>query len=216
MSIVRPLFALALGACFLGLNGCGGGGETPLPAPPAPAPEMPTRAPVPLTSGITIGTPAWPEGSSASGATGPTPMAGVSCLVNESYHVHAHISLFKDGVQLAVPANIGLRGCAFELHTHDESGIVHVETNVAKPFTLGQFFAVWGHELNATGVAGMQGNVEVWVTDEGKAPAKVTGFAGPADFAAARAVELVQHREIAIVVGARPAALPTYTWTGGY
>jgi len=40
--------------------------------------------------------------------------------------------------------------CYFWLHTHDASGIVHVEAPQQRDFTLGQFFAIWGQQLSAT------------------------------------------------------------------
>jgi hypothetical protein len=48
---------------------------------------------------------------------------------------------------VTVPANIGLKeptGPFSPIHTHDTSGIVHMEADQEYPFTIGQFFAVWG------------------------------------------------------------------------
>jgi hypothetical protein len=33
--------------------------------------------------------------------------------------------------------------CIFWLHTHDESGIIHIESPIEQSFTLGQFLNVW-------------------------------------------------------------------------
>ncbi len=30
------------------------------------------------------------------------------------------------------------------LHTHDTSGIIHVESNTVRPYTLGEFLSIWG------------------------------------------------------------------------
>ena len=50
-----------------------------------------------------------------------------------------------------VPTGIGLREtCVYWLHTHATSGLIHVEAPEEQPFTLGQFFAIWGRELDST------------------------------------------------------------------
>jgi hypothetical protein len=52
-----------------------------------------------------------------------------------------------NGKPVTVPANIGLKeptGPFSPIHTHDTSGIIHMEADQQYPFTLGEFFAVWG------------------------------------------------------------------------
>jgi hypothetical protein len=45
-----------------------------------------------------------------------------------------------------VPAGIGIDPAVgfAPLHTHDSSGVIHVESPTVRTYTLGQFFAVWG------------------------------------------------------------------------
>lgn len=65
-----------------------------------------------------------------------------------TYHVHAHLSLYINGQPVAVPANIGIaydQGCYYWLHTHDSSGIIHIEAPSQENFALGTFFKLW-HE----------------------------------------------------------------------
>jgi hypothetical protein len=182
----------------------------PDPAPPPPGPETPPPGPetIPLSAAYTDlseGTvnslPYWPEGG---GSTGP--IDGVGCLINEQYHIHALVSIYRDGIRLAVPAHLGLAGCAMELHTHDSTGIIHIETDVAKKFTLGQFFSVWGKELSRTSVAGLAGPVRYYVIDS----ETIAPFTGDPT-----GLELSAHREIVIVVGTAPAVLPKYRWPTG-
>jgi hypothetical protein len=159
--------------------------------------------PTELRAGATLGRPRWT--AAATGATGP--VAGVTCLTNESYHIHSHISIFENGERLAIPQNIGLTGCALELHTHDASGIIHIETSAFRSFTLGQFFSVWGQPLSSSNVAGITGlPVTIYVIDGNSAKA-VSG-----DFLA---TELLAHRSIAIVIGSPPLELPIYKWPSG-
>jgi hypothetical protein len=57
------------------------------------------------------------------------------------YHIHVHV----DGIE--IPGNIGIEpGCFREMHTHDDSGWLHLESSVIKQFTMRQFFEVWGRD----------------------------------------------------------------------
>src|SRR6476619_7075254 len=65
-------------------------------------------------------------------------------------HVHQHLDMFVNGRRVAVPAGIGIgaaQGFISPLHTHDASGIVHVESPDVRTFTLGDLFDVWGVRL---------------------------------------------------------------------
>jgi hypothetical protein len=60
-------------------------------------------------------------------------------------HTHANLQIFVHGTAEPVPVNIGITNAAIQsLHTHDTSGTVHMESSVARTFTLGEFFDVWG------------------------------------------------------------------------
>ncbi|MGZ5200585.1 MAG: hypothetical protein ACXWC4_12505 [Telluria sp.] len=192
--------------------------SAPTPAPttaPTPAPTTaptpaPTSAPTPAPGDVVLDTkltplsaisnaPAqWPDGS----GTGK-PIDGVGCGNSTDYHVHSLVSLYKDGVRLGIPAEIGLKGCAYELHTHDHTGVVHNETDLKKNFTFGQFFAVWGKELTATSVAGLTGDIRFYIIENGK----LTPFTGdPAT------VTIASHRELLIIIGKSPGTVPQYSW----
>ena len=58
-----------------------------------------------------------------------------------------------DGVDELVPANIGIvRICLAELHTHDASGEIHVEsTRAGHEFTFSQFLTVYGKAIERPG-----------------------------------------------------------------
>ena len=67
-------------------------------------------------------------------------------------HTHEHLDLYLNGKHVAVPADIGIdpnRRFFSPLHTHDRTGILHVESPTRTAYTLGQFFAVWGVHLSA-------------------------------------------------------------------
>jgi hypothetical protein len=80
--------------------------------------------------------------------------AGLQVLKAEgaAEHFHAHLDVFTDGKAMIVPADIGFEHNSAgqptgisALHSHDESGIIHVEAPVAgATYTLGQFLTEWG------------------------------------------------------------------------
>lgn len=84
----------------------------------------------------------------------PPPISGVECWMTgheeAAYHVHTLLEIYVRGSKVRVPANVGIvEGvCMYALHTHDESGLIHVEAPSYKSYTLGQFFDVWGKALS--------------------------------------------------------------------
>jgi hypothetical protein len=73
-------------------------------------------------------------------------------------HIHQHLDLFAAGRRVTVPANIGIDASGrylAALHTHDSTGIMHVESPTAVSYTLGQFFGVWGVRLDARCIGGL-------------------------------------------------------------
>jgi hypothetical protein len=72
-------------------------------------------------------------------------------------HIHVHLDVFVDGRHITVPAGIGIdpRGRFISpLHTHDASGVIHVESPTVRSYTLGQVFGVWGVRLGESCVGG--------------------------------------------------------------
>lgn len=60
------------------------------------------------------------------------------------FHIHPHLQILINGQEEVIPANTGINGlCMNSIHTHDATGLLHVEAPVQKDFTLGDFFAVW-------------------------------------------------------------------------
>jgi hypothetical protein len=86
----------------------------------------------------------------------------VQCNSTEqlAYHIHAHVTMVINGVPAQIPAGVGITDtCYYWLHTHDTSGIIHIEAPANTSFTLGNFLDVWKtkfsqlpyhSELNAT------------------------------------------------------------------
>jgi hypothetical protein len=72
---------------------------------------------------------------------------GLPGLSETIFHIHALLYVYVDGKKVTVPANIGLDAAnrVFSpMHTHDTTGIVHMEATRPFKFTIGDFFNVWG------------------------------------------------------------------------
>ena len=59
-------------------------------------------------------------------------------------HIHPHLSITINGQPQKIPANIGVTPlCMRPIHTHDDSGTLHLEFKKPQPVKLGGFFQVW-------------------------------------------------------------------------
>jgi hypothetical protein len=67
-------------------------------------------------------------------------------------HFHAHLDIVVNGQSVTVPADIGIAAedAISSMHTHDATGIVHIESPSAAKFSLGQFFTEWQIPLSTT------------------------------------------------------------------
>ena len=73
-------------------------------------------------------------------------------------HLHPHLDVVVDGKPVTVPSQIGINSSLWKdrsldkyglqglspLHTHDNSGTIHVESNANRSYTLGEFLNIWG------------------------------------------------------------------------
>ena len=183
----------ALSVILWGASGCNSGSGSPAPG----------VTPIAIVPGGTIGRVVFADGDTAQGGQGAT-IDNIPCdLAPPGYHIHAHVSLFVNGQQDAIPVEIGItNACLYHLHTHDASGTIHIEAPSPQTFTIGQFFDIWGQPLTTTNVAGFTGPVTVFVNG-----APYSGDPG--------AIVLTSHEEITLEVGTTVTP-PTYSWPAGY
>lgn len=85
-------------------------------------------------------------GSSSHKQVADKPIDGIPCgQETVTYHVHAHLTILDQGKPVVVPAQTGFgsTGCLYWLHTHDTSGVIHIEgpSSSFHP-TLGKFFDI--------------------------------------------------------------------------
>ncbi|MFG1704130.1 hypothetical protein ACFLIM_13140 [Nonomuraea sp. M3C6] len=138
------------------------------------------------------GTPPWPIPAD------PVPgirTAGLTAgPMGHAEHYHAHLTIFVDGEEVEVPADIGIDGDDMSpVHTHDDRGVIHVESHAkGDVFTLGQIFKQWGVTLSA-------GQIGALKTGNGRTlTAEVDGKPVTGDPAA---IAIRPHEQISLVYG---------------
>lgn len=76
-------------------------------------------------------------------------------------HIHPRLYIEMGNQIYMVPQNVGIDPSMWKdhsldqygmtgmapLHTHTNDGIIHVESNVKRDYTLGEFFDIWGIDL---------------------------------------------------------------------
>jgi hypothetical protein len=91
------------------------------------------------------------------------PVDGVYCDSNEqlAYHIHAHLTIYINGQNVPLVANTGIAPegvtsqanitCFYWLHTHDASGVIHIESPTSKLYPLSAFFDIWQQKFSSSG-----------------------------------------------------------------
>jgi hypothetical protein len=184
-------------------------------ATPTPGPNASAK-PIQLTIGQSLGTkyfkgkvPDAPQGG-----RGQT-VDGIECGTQEyaTLHVHTHLAIYNNGKLIQVQPYIGFApnpvggGCLYWIHTHDASGVIHLEApDLAPPqggpYTLGMLFDIWGQPLQPDDVAGFRGTVTAYVNGE--------KYAGDL-----RAIPLLSHQQIVLEIGTPLVPPPNYTLPAG-
>ena len=133
----------------------------------------------------------------------------IQCNASEQplFHIHAHLDVFVNGQLMYIPPQIGIipDKCIYWLHTHDNSGIIHIESPIKRDFTLGQFFDLWKSKLNDREVfnktfnkTGNNNMPQIYINGN-KLPIG-TNY---------RDVKLHAHDEIALIYGTPPTDIPS-------
>jgi hypothetical protein len=141
----------------------------------------------------------------------PTPPAtNVPCGPSEvlTRHEHAHLTILIRGQIKTVPGFIGITATQIcWLHTHDTSGIIHVEAGDNRTFTLGDLFAVWRQTLNQTAIDG----------DRVGSGESIQATVNPQPYTGApETIVLKNHEDIVLQLGPPFLQLQLYVWPPGY
>jgi hypothetical protein len=90
---------------------------------------------------------------------------GLPTGASERFHIHAQLSVYDQGLLVTVPANLGIderHHVESTIHTHDTTGIIHVEAPRPYPYKLGDLFSIWGVRFGAGTLGALQED-RVWV-----------------------------------------------------
>ena len=138
------------------------------------------------------------------------PVDGIYCdaLEQTVYHIHAHISIYINGTLNPLPQNTGIASdgsCYYWLHTHDSTGIIHIESPTQKDYTLGNFFDEWSTNFSSLGYPSQLALSSGWQIWIGGKP-----YSG--DF---HNIPLTAHELITMAYNS-PGVKPdtTYAWNG--
>lgn len=105
-------------------------------------------------------------------ATRP-PIPETDIVSKKGLHWHPELKITINGQNQEIPANIGLGVTEQTIHTHDNSGILHLEIPglVKKDdIVLGRFFKIWGKQFNSNCILdscnGPNGKVKMFVNSK--------------------------------------------------
>ncbi len=159
-----------------------------------PTPQAPQAKVVSSLASLNTGSAPWPFES----AHLPDRLKAINIPLlgaeGNAKHIHSHLDIYLHGKQTAVAANAGFgpQGGISPLHTHDATGIIHVESpDAAATFRLDQFFDIWGVKFTDTSIGSYANDSAntLAVYDNGKlVPQPVK-------------LELAAHHEIVVTYG---------------
>jgi hypothetical protein len=136
-------------------------------------------------------------------------VVGLPALAHEGtkIHTHQHLDVFVDGRRVPVPAGIGINVAEHfisPLHTHDASGILHVESPTVRSFSLAELFGVWGVRLTRTCLGGECDAARLRIFVNGRRVADPN------------LILLARHQEIVVAFGPAPKPVPSsYSFPAG-
>src|SRR5713226_8895244 len=138
------------------------------------------------------------------------PIDKVSCLSTEQSgtHVHAHVTIYINGTSTPIPANVGIApdgSCLYWLHTHDSTGVIHIEAPSGASATFGNFLAIWEQKFQQVGYPSELSSSTGWQV-------YVNGKPFTGDF---HAIPLQAHTLITLALNS-PGIKPdtSYPWNG--
>jgi hypothetical protein len=120
---------------------------------------------------------------------------GLPVLLAEgtALHIHQHLDMYVNGQKIDLPPHVGIGDTYIaDLHVHDTTGVMHVESNEQQDFTLGQFFDVWGVKFDKDDLGGLRAD------NENKIKVFVNGTEYKGD---PRQLKLEAHQEIVVAYG---------------
>jgi|GEM_PF-2492225 len=144
------------------------------------------------------------------------PVDNVYCdqLEMTQSHNHALLTIYIDGKEYPLPANIGIptssnggATCFYWLHVHAQNqNVIHLEAPVNEPFVLGQFIDEWDQQFQSLGFPSqllLSKGWTIWIN-------------GKVYHGSLKNVPLNEHTMITIAYGSTKGIKPVtvYNWNG--
>ena len=144
-------------------------------------------------------------------------------LEQTAYHHHVLLTIYIDGQPVTVPAGVGLAGspssptCYYWLHTHDTTGIVHIEAPSGGSFTLKEFLDVWQSFAN-TGSSSSTITYPSQLASSAGWTVYINGKKVNEDFSHVDISSNQAWHELITIMYNSPGVQPTttYSWPAGY
>jgi hypothetical protein len=109
----------------------------------------------PSSTGL-VSTQARPSVAGTAAQVGYPDIDGIRCdqLEQSAYHIHVLLAIYINGSQRQVPGQIGIApdgSCLYWMHTHDASGIVHIEAPATVAVSIVNFLDIWAQQFSFLG-----------------------------------------------------------------
>lgn len=171
------------------------------------------------------------DGDTSTGGTGSNTIDGVTCSLPNGeatgsyYHKHAFVGIYVNGTAYAVPDAVGMLNpssgdpifnfqCAYNIHTHSDSGIIHIEdpavaSNGAAPaqYNLQTLFDIWGQPMASLPISGVAGIPAIYTGTPSSKDASgddlVTSYS--AYTGSPSSLLLTEHTAVWLIYGTPPA-----------
>ncbi len=82
------------------------------------------------------------------------PVDGIYCDQQEqtAFHIHTHLTIYINGQSVPLSQGVGIASdssCFYWLHTHDTSGVIHIESPAGHSFVVGNFLDEWSTQFSS-------------------------------------------------------------------
>ncbi len=258
MRYLRFAVVALAAALVVSLAACGSGGSATAPSVPLPGnPGAPTPSPVASAPTLSVGF-GQTNGTDPISGTSPggNTVDGIPCTADmpTNYHVHFFVGVYSNMTEIEVPGGVGMVNpgppdassmppnqiltwtCAYRMHTHDNSGMIHIENDsptcgsapgATAPcsmsiYNFGDFLDIWGVSIGASNFGPLTGPVQIYTQSSTPAyctsPCTVSSNTLSLYTGDPRAIPLYSHTVIWILVGSNtppPASLPNVFFEEG-
>lgn len=81
------------------------------------------------------------------------PVSEGDIIARKGLHWHPELTININGVRQSIPTNIGIGAVHKPIHTHDDTGVIHLEFGgrvIKNDIIVKKFFDAWGKQFNSS------------------------------------------------------------------